>query len=321
MSAGRVPRVRARGGRLDRRLPASGSSRCQCCRRSSRVPSGPRCRPTRPSTASRSRRAARPRRGAAAGHHPLAAPVVLRLLPGQHQRSGDPRRPARLRPRRAGHVVGDLAGRHRTGDPRAGLAGRAARAAGPVPVQRRGRRRHPAHRLRRARSSRCSPRCTGPAAAAPSGTASAAGRYTVYTSTQTHSSVEKACRIAGLGADALRKIDVDPRDAGRAAGAPARTARARRRRRLHPDAGRRLGRRPPAPAPSTRSREFAAIAHAARRVAARRRRVGRRRRGRTRAALAQRRTSTPPTPTAPTRTSGCSPTSTAARSGWPTGRR
>jgi aromatic-L-amino-acid decarboxylase len=37
-----------------------------------------------------------------------------------------------------------------------------------------------------------------------------AGRYAVYTSGQTHSSVEKACRIAGLGADALRKIDVDP---------------------------------------------------------------------------------------------------------------
>ncbi|PZS17310.1 MAG: aspartate aminotransferase family protein [Pseudonocardiales bacterium] len=36
----------------------------------------------------------------------------------------------------------------------------------------------------------------------------AAGRYAVYTSAQTHSSVEKACRIAGLGAGALRKIDV-----------------------------------------------------------------------------------------------------------------
>jgi aromatic-L-amino-acid decarboxylase len=37
-----------------------------------------------------------------------------------------------------------------------------------------------------------------------------AGRYAVYTSQQTHSSVEKACRIAGLGSDALRKVDVDP---------------------------------------------------------------------------------------------------------------
>jgi aromatic-L-amino-acid decarboxylase len=39
----------------------------------------------------------------------------------------------------------------------------------------------------------------------------AGGRYTVYASTQTHSSVEKACRVVGLGADALRKIDIDPR--------------------------------------------------------------------------------------------------------------
>ncbi|HET6876274.1 MAG TPA: pyridoxal-dependent decarboxylase [Jatrophihabitans sp.] len=37
-----------------------------------------------------------------------------------------------------------------------------------------------------------------------------AGRFTVYTSEQTHSSVEKACRIAGLGTDALRKVAVDP---------------------------------------------------------------------------------------------------------------
>jgi aromatic-L-amino-acid decarboxylase len=38
----------------------------------------------------------------------------------------------------------------------------------------------------------------------------AAGRYAVYTSGQSHSSVEKACRIAGLGSAALRKVDVDP---------------------------------------------------------------------------------------------------------------
>jgi aromatic-L-amino-acid decarboxylase len=35
------------------------------------------------------------------------------------------------------------------------------------------------------------------------------GRFAVYTSAQTHSSVEKACRVAGLGSAALRKIDVD----------------------------------------------------------------------------------------------------------------
>jgi aromatic-L-amino-acid decarboxylase len=38
----------------------------------------------------------------------------------------------------------------------------------------------------------------------------AAGQYTVYTSGQTHSSVEKACRIAGLGSSALRRIETDP---------------------------------------------------------------------------------------------------------------
>ena len=36
------------------------------------------------------------------------------------------------------------------------------------------------------------------------------GRFTAYTSAQTHSSVEKACRVAGLGAEALRKVEVDP---------------------------------------------------------------------------------------------------------------
>jgi aromatic-L-amino-acid decarboxylase len=35
-------------------------------------------------------------------------------------------------------------------------------------------------------------------------------RFAVYTSGQTHSSVEKACRIAGLGSGTLRKLDVDP---------------------------------------------------------------------------------------------------------------
>ncbi len=39
----------------------------------------------------------------------------------------------------------------------------------------------------------------------------ATARFTVYTSGQTHSSVEKACRIAGLGSVALRRIDVEPR--------------------------------------------------------------------------------------------------------------
>ena len=36
-----------------------------------------------------------------------------------------------------------------------------------------------------------------------------AGRYAVYCSTETHSSVEKAVRIAGLGTDALRVVPID----------------------------------------------------------------------------------------------------------------
>ncbi|MCZ0992622.1 aminotransferase class V-fold PLP-dependent enzyme [Streptomyces noursei] len=35
-------------------------------------------------------------------------------------------------------------------------------------------------------------------------------RYTLYTSSQTHSSLEKAARICGLGAAAVRVVDVDP---------------------------------------------------------------------------------------------------------------
>lgn len=37
-----------------------------------------------------------------------------------------------------------------------------------------------------------------------------AGRFTVYVSSETHSSLEKAVRMAGLGTDALRTIPVDP---------------------------------------------------------------------------------------------------------------
>ena len=146
----------------------------------------------------------------AARHHALAAPVVLRLLPGQRERSGDPRRPARVRPRRAGHALGHLAGRHRTRDARARLVRRAARPARAVPAPSGdggGVIQHTAsdaalvallaalHRVSGGRTERAGV---------------AAGRYAVYTSAQTHSSVEKACRIAGLGADALRKIDIDP---------------------------------------------------------------------------------------------------------------
>ena len=63
---------------------------------------------------------------------------------------------------------------------------------------------------------------------APSERASPSGDYAVYASTQTHSSVEKACRIAGLGAEALRKIDIDPATLVDEPDAAARGRRARR---------------------------------------------------------------------------------------------
>ena len=47
------------------------------------------------------------------------------------------RRPGQRRARGAGHALGDRAGLHRGGDGDAGLAGRAARPAGPVPLHRR----------------------------------------------------------------------------------------------------------------------------------------------------------------------------------------
>jgi aromatic-L-amino-acid decarboxylase len=48
------------------------------------------------------------------------------------------------------------------------------------------------------------------------------GRLVAYCSTQTHSSVEKAMKIAGMGSDNLRQIDADEelRHAPRSAGAP-----------------------------------------------------------------------------------------------------
>jgi len=36
------------------------------------------------------------------------------------------------------------------------------------------------------------------------------GKFVVYCSTQTHSSVKKACMIAGIHLDHLRTLDVDP---------------------------------------------------------------------------------------------------------------
>ena len=246
------------------------------------------------------------------GHHALAAPVLLRLLPRQRQRPRDPRRPALLRPRRAGHAVGDLARGHRARDARARLDGRAARPAragsGPTGAGG-GVIQHTAsdatlvallaalHRVSGGRTERARRRRRA--------------RYAVYTSTQTHSSVEKACRIAGLGADARaqrRRRPGDPRHAARrtCAARSSATSAAGVAPALVVRHGRHDRHRRPRPVP-----ELGRDRARARRLAARRRGVGRRRRGRAGAPVDQRRRGAASTPTAPTRTSGCSPTSTA----------
>ena len=102
-----------------------------------------------------------------------------------------------------------------------------ARSAPPAPAAASSRTRAPAPPCRPAR--RAAP---GQRRAARCGTASTPRGYTVYTSAQAHSSVEKAVRIAGLGTDAVRIVEVDGDLAMRPGGA-GRAARARRRPRLH----------------------------------------------------------------------------------------
>ena len=81
--------------------------------------------------------------------------------------------------------------------------------------------------------SPCSPRCTGPAAGATVRHGVDPERSTVYVSTEAHSSIEKAARIAGLGSDAVRLVDVDG-DLAMRPDALRRPAGARRRPRLRP---------------------------------------------------------------------------------------
>ncbi len=93
------------------------------------------------------RRTARHGRARPARHHALAASVLLRLLPGQRERAGDPRRSARVRPRSAGHALGHFARGDRTRDARARLVRNAAGSARAIPLDRVGRWSHPAHRV------------------------------------------------------------------------------------------------------------------------------------------------------------------------------
>ena len=143
-----VPRGGSRRRRLDRRLPvedrgvpgpvagAAGRHRRAAADRTAAGRRDPRRVPGRGR-----RRVAR--------DHALAAPVVLRVLPGERVRPGDRRGPAGQRPRRAGHGLGDLARRHRGGDPRPRLVRRPARPATSVPQHLRRRRGDPGQRLQR----------------------------------------------------------------------------------------------------------------------------------------------------------------------------
>src|SRR6266566_268379 len=146
-----IPPRRPPHDRLDRALP-----------RNDRAP--PRPLPRRPgrdppapaAPRARARRAVRrdppgPGRRDPAGHHALAVPQLLRVLPGERVAPRDPRRSRLLRPRRAGDAVGDEPRVHRARDARARLAGGPARPPRPVQVgrSRGGGRGHPGHGLKR----------------------------------------------------------------------------------------------------------------------------------------------------------------------------
>ena len=134
-----------------------------------------------------------------ARHHPLAVAQFLRLLPGQHLRarrswaicsrpgsacracSGPPARPAPSWRRTCWTGWSSMLG-----------------PAAAVPLHRRRRRRDPGLAPRAPRCARCWRRASAPPGCA-SNERGCDGRLVAYTSTQAHSSVEKAVKIAGLG--------------------------------------------------------------------------------------------------------------------------
>ena len=275
--------------------------------------------PPRPGRALR-RGAARPRRDRdPARDHPLAVAQLLRLLSGQRLRAGDPRRPALGRARRPGHALGHQPRLHRAGDATSWTgwwrcsacpgASTPTRPGGGV-IQ------DTASSAALCALLAARERATG----LTSNQRGSDGALTAYASTQAHSSVEKAVRIAGLGADNLRLVEVDdalrhapgaagPGHRGRPGGGPHAVLRLRHR-------GHHLLQRH-----RSRCRAIGEICqrhglwlHVDAAMSGT-------------AALCpefrhlQRRRWSWPTATASTRTSGCSPTSTATASGSPTGRR
>ena len=187
------------------------------------------------------------------GHDPLAAPPLLRLFPRQRRPRLDAGRTARQRHRRPGDAVADRAGgdRDRGGDGRSGCARPSAL---------------PAHFTGTIHDSAttatlCAVLTMRERALDWAGLQdglSGQPRLRIYASAETHSSVDKAVRIAGIGQDNLVKIPTDAHHAmkpgallgaiaaDRAAGhLPAGVILCRRRhldRRLRPDRRRRRGR-------------------------------------------------------------------------------
>src|SRR2546426_705614 len=135
-AAGAIPPRRPPHDRLDRALPRNDRAAPRPLpRRPGRDPPAPAA------TRARARRAVRrdppgPGRRDTAGHHALAVPQLLRLLPGERVAPRDPRRSRLLGARRAGNAVGDEPSLHRARDARARLAGGPARPPRPVQVGR-----------------------------------------------------------------------------------------------------------------------------------------------------------------------------------------
>ena len=194
----------ARGRRLGGRLPGRHRAAPVGPRRG--AGRGPLVAAAPPARAPRAVRRGprRPRPGGGARHHPLAAPGVPRLLPGQHVGAGHPRRHRVERPRHPGDAVADRPGLHRGRDATCSTgwsscsacpSGSGRRGAGGGVIQ---------------DSASSATLCALLAARERAVRAGAdLDRLVVYASTQAHSSLEKGARVAGLGADQVRLIDVD----------------------------------------------------------------------------------------------------------------
>ena len=144
----------------------------------------------------------------APGLDPLAAPQLLRLLPGQRLVPVDPRGAAVGRARGAGDELGHVTSVHRAGDADARLDGRAARPPGGVPLRQSARGgviQGSASEATLVAILSARWRATGGAINHDGDTS----RLVAYASAQAHSSVEKGLRIAGVGLDRLRTVPHD----------------------------------------------------------------------------------------------------------------